>query len=61
MRIEIVKRYVERGGTYWWVRLRARNGRVVLVTETYQTSRAARRAAKLLQSAAGARIDYVED
>jgi uncharacterized protein YegP (UPF0339 family) len=60
VKIEIVKTYVERGGSYWWLRLRARNGRIVLVTETYRTSRAARRAAVLLTSAASAPVVYVD-
>ena len=61
MKIEIVKTYVERGGSYWWVRVRARNGRIVLVTETYRTSRAARRSVDLLKRAASAPVEYVED
>jgi uncharacterized protein YegP (UPF0339 family) len=48
MRIEIVKRYVERGGTYWFVRVRARNGRIIAHSENYPTRRAARRCAELL-------------
>jgi len=35
-------------GSKWWVRLRAANHRIVFVSETYRSARAARRAAAIL-------------
>lgn len=60
MKVEIVKTYRERGRSYWWVRIRAGNGRIVLVTETYRTRRAALRAVVLLKGAGDAPVSYVE-
>lgn len=36
-------------GKKWWVRLRAANYRIVFVSETYRSARAARRAATILR------------
>lgn len=45
--IEIVR--PDNCGQKWWVRLRAANHRIVFVSETYRSARAARRAAAILQ------------
>lgn len=49
-RIEIVR--PGNRGKKWWVRLRAKNHRIVFVSETYRSARAARRAAGILRGLA---------
>lgn len=59
MRIEIVQTR-DGTGTYWWVRLRARNNRTVVVSEVYETRRSALRAVKLILGAGKALVVEVK-
>lgn len=61
MRIEIVKRNLERGGFYWFVRVRASNGRILSHSENYTTRRAARRCAELLCLPLLGQVREIED
>ena len=57
MRIEVIRL---RGQRRWWVRVRARNGAIIVTSETYKTGRAARRCAEILALPLSGAVRHIE-